>query len=152
MTSFTKPLAAALSSGLLAFVVHTSAHAQPTPAGLWKTIDDETKQEKSLVRISESGGVFSGRIDKLLDPTKQNEVCDKCSDERKGQPIVGMTIVRNARQDAEDKTVWTGGDITDPNNGKTYKLRLKPVDGGKALEVRGYIGPFYRTQTWIRAD
>ena len=29
------------------------ASAQATPVGLWKTIDDETKQEKSLVRIAE---------------------------------------------------------------------------------------------------
>ena len=152
MIGFKKPLPAALAFGLLACLAHTAALAQSTPAGLWKTIDDESKQEKSLVRISESGGVFSGRIAKLLDPTRQNEVCDKCTDERKGKPIVGLTIVRNARQDADDKTVWSGGDITDPNNGKTYKLRLKPVDGGKALEVRGYIGPFYRSQTWIRVE
>ena len=79
-------------------------------------------------------------------------MCDKCTDDRKGKPIVGLTIVRNAKQDADDKSLWTGGDITDPNNGKIYKLRLKPVDGGKTLEVRGYIGPFYRNQTWIRVE
>jgi alkylation response protein AidB-like acyl-CoA dehydrogenase len=31
-------------------------------------------------------------------------------------------------------------------------LRLKPVDGGKKLEMRGYIGPFYRTQVWLRVE
>jgi uncharacterized protein (DUF2147 family) len=141
-------LAAALGLGLFAAL----AHAQATPAGLWKTIDDETKQEKSLVRINEAGGVFTGRIETLLDPTKQGDVCEKCTDERKGKPILGMTIVRNARPDADDKALWTGGDITDPKNGKTYKLRLKPIDGGNALEVRGYIGPFYRNQTWVRVE
>jgi uncharacterized protein (DUF2147 family) len=144
----TRSLGAALSLCLFASL----AQAQATPVGLWKTIDDESKQEKSFVRLSEAGGVVTGKIDKLLDPAKQNDVCDKCSDERKGKPIVGMTIVRNTRQNADDKALWTGGDITDPNNGKTYKLRLKPVDGGKALEVRGYIGPFYRNQTWIRVE
>jgi uncharacterized protein (DUF2147 family) len=60
--------------------------------------------------------------------------------------------VRNIKQNADNKEVWDGGDILDPNNGKVYKLRLKPLDGGKALEVRGFIGPFYRNQTWIRAE
>ena len=144
----TRHLITALGLGLFAAL----AHAQATPAGLWKTIDDETNSEKSLVRISEAGGVFTGKIEKLLDPSKQDDVCEKCTDERKGKPILGMTIVRNARQDSDDRSLWTGGDITDPNNGKTYKLRLKPVDGGKTLEVRGYIGPFYRNQTWVRAE
>jgi len=128
--------------------------AQATPVGLWKTIDDESKQEKSLVRISESGGVLSAKIEKLLDPTKQDSKCDKCSDERKNQPVVGMAIVRNVKQNADDKAMWDGGEILDPNNGKTYKVRMKPVDGGKALEVRGYIGAplLGRTQTWQRVE
>lgn len=142
-----------IAIALAAFVVHGAALAQATPVGLWKTIDDETKKEKSLVRIVDSGGALTGRIEKLLDPTaKPDDVCDKCTDERKGKPIVGLTIIRNAKHDAEDKALWTGGDITDPNNGKTYRLRLKPLDGGKQLEVRGYIGPFFRNQTWIRVE
>ena len=127
------------------------AHAQMTPAGLWKTIDDDTKKEKSLVRITENNGVFSGRIEKLLEPGKQDAKCDKCTDERKGQPVQGMTVIRNARAD-EAREHWEGGEILDPNNGKTYRLRLKPQDGGKKLEVRGYIGPFYRNQQWIRVE
>ena len=137
---------------LAAFVVHSAALAQATPVGLWKSIDDETKKEKSLVRITDGGGVLTGKIEKLLDPAKQNDVCDKCTDDRKDKPILGMTIIRNAKASGDDVTVWTGGDIVDPNNGKVYKLRLKPLDGGKALEVRGYIGPFYRNQTWIRVE
>ena len=137
---------------IAAFSLHAAALAQATPVGLWKTIDDESKTEKSLVRIVESGGVLGGKIEKLLDPAKQNDVCDKCSDERKGKPIVGLSIIRNAKQDGEDKSVWTGGEILDPNNGKTYRLRLKPLDGGKQLEVRGYVGPFFRNQTWIRVE
>lgn len=129
------------------------AQAQSTPVGVWKSIDDETKKEKSLIRITESGGALSGKIEKFLDPeTKPDTVCDKCTDERKDKPVMGMTIVRNAKQSADDKEVWEGGDILDPKNGKVYKLRLKPMDGGKSMEVRGYIGPFYRNQTWIRAE
>jgi len=127
------------------------ALAQATPAGLWKTIDDDGKTEKSLVRITESNGVFSGRIEKLLDPASDPKaVCDKCSDDRKGKPVVGLQIIRGVK--AEGDGLWGGGEILDPNNGKTYRTRLKPVDGGKKLEMRGYIGPFFRTQTWIRVE
>ena len=145
---------AAIVAGVLAWA-GASAFAQATPAGLWKTIDDDTKKEKSLVRISEAGGVFSGKIEKLLDPdTKPDAKCDKCSDERKDQPILGLPIIRNVKANADDATLWDGGEILDPNNGKTYKVRLKPADGGKKLEVRGYIGAplLGRTQTWHRVE
>lgn len=127
--------------------------AQTTPVGLWKTIDDDTKAEKSLVRITEAGGALAGRIEKLLDPTKQDAKCDKCGDARKDQPVTGMTIISGVRAN-DDKSLWEGGEILDPNNGKTYKVRIKPVDGGKKLEVRGYIGApmLGRTQTWIRVE
>ncbi len=128
-----------------------AVQAQATPAGLWKTVDDETKAEKSHVRISEAGGVLSGKIEKLLDPAKQDSVCDKCSDARKDQKVLGMTIVEGVKRNA-DEPYWDSGTILDPNNGKTYKVRMTPKDGGKALEVRGYIGPFYRNQQWIRVE
>jgi uncharacterized protein (DUF2147 family) len=120
--------------------------------GLWKTIDDDGKTEKCLVRIADIGGVLTGSIEKLFDASKQDAKCDKCTDERKDKPVIGMTIIRNARQDADDKTVWTGGEILDPNNGKTYKTRLKPVEAGKTMEMRGYIGFMYRTQVWQRVE
>lgn len=129
------------------------AHAQATPAGVWKTVDDDSHKEKSLIRISDHGGVVSGTIEKLLDPaTKADAVCDKCTDERKDKPLVGLTILRNMKQSADDKGIWEGGDIVDPNNGKVYRARLRPIDGGAKLEVRGYLGPFYRTQVWLRSE
>ena len=133
-------------------LAHGGAFAQATPVGLWKTIDDETKQEKSWVRIVDGGGTLSGKVEKIADPAKQDSKCDQCTDERKDKPVIGMIIVRNAKQSADDKEVWEGGDILDPNNGKVYRLRLKPLDGGKVLQVRGYIGPFFRTQTWLRVE
>ena len=129
-----------------------SAQAQMTPVGLWKTIDDDGKTEKSLVRITEKDGALSGVVEKVFDPSKQDSKCDQCTDERKDKLVLGMTIIRNVRQDAGDKEVWTGGEILDPNNGKTYKTRLKPVDGGKTIQMRGYIGFFYRTQIWHRVE
>ena len=126
-----------------------AAAAQATPVGLWKTIDDETKQEKSYVRITEANGALTGRIEKLLDPARQDAKCEKCTDERKDKPVAGMTILRNAKANGD---AWEGGDILDPNNGKVYRVRLKPEEGGRQLEVRGYIGPFYRNQHWIRVE
>ena len=139
-----------LGALVLAFTAGVAC-AQATPVGLWKTIDDETKQEKSLVRISESAGVLSGRIEKIVDPAKQDSVCDKCEDARKGQKVLGMTIVEGVKKNA-DEPYWDGGTILDPNNGKTYKVRMTPKDGGKALEVRGFIGFFFRNQQWIRVE
>ena len=140
-----------LVASLLVLTGH--AFAQMSPVGLWKTIDDETKKEKSLVRIKESNGVFSGTIEKLLDPdSKQDAVCDKCTDDRKDKPVLGMTILRNLKASDGDATVFEGGTIVDPNNGKVYRTRLKPVEDGKKLEMRGYIGPFYRTQVWQRVE
>ena len=131
-----------------------SAFAQATsPAGLWKTIDDNTKKEKSFVRIVESGGVFTGKVEKIVDPdSPKDAVCKDCSDDRKDKPILGMTILRDVKANASDKAVFDGGDILDPNNGKVYRVKLTLIDGGSKLEVRGYLGPFYRNQIWQRVE
>jgi uncharacterized protein (DUF2147 family) len=127
------------------------AFAQATPVGLWKTMDEETKAEKSLVRISETGGVLSGKIDKILTPGKGDSTCDKCEGARKDKPVQGMTIIEGAKKNAEE-AFWDSGTILDPNNGKSYRLRLTPLEGGKQLQVRGYIGPVYRNQVWVRVE
>lgn len=129
------------------------AFAQMSPVGLWRTIDDETKTEKSLVRITESGGVLTGKVEKISDPAKANANCTPCTDERKDKPVLGMTILRGVKP-SSDAGTWEGGDILDPNNGKIYKVRLKPIDGGKQMEVRGFVGVALlgRTQTWVRVE
>ena len=131
-----------------------SVSAQGTPVGVWKTIDDKTKTEKAQIRITEAGGVYSAKIEKLLAAdAKPDSVCDKCSDDRKDKPIVGMEIMRGVKRSDSDNT-WDGGTILDAAEGKVYKVRLQTADGGKKLEVRGYIGmPMMgRTQTWIRVE
>ena len=139
-------LAFALASGL-------AAAQAASPAGLWKTVDDKTKKEKSLVRIVETNGVYTGKVEKITDPdAPKDATCKDCSDDRKDKPVVGMTIIRNVKANGEDKAVFDGGDILDPNNGKVYRVRLRPFDDGKKLEVRGYLGPFYRNQTWLRVE
>ena len=129
-----------------------SAWAQTTPVGVWKSIDDKTGEAKSEVRISESGGVLSGRVEKLLrqgaDPAAR---CTECQGELKDRPMVGLEIISGAKK-AEGRDVWEDGKILDPETGKFYTLRLTPVEGGAKLEVRGSIGPFGRTQTWTRVQ
>ena len=129
------------------------ALAQATPVGTWHSIDDKTGEAKAEIRITESpAGVLTGRIEKLLrrqaDP---NQRCNDCSDDRKGQLVVGMEIIRGARK-AEGRETWEGGKILDPENGREYTLRLTPAEGGRKLDVRGSIGPFGRTQTWVRVQ
>ena len=128
------------------------AMAQMTPVGVWKSLDDKTGAPKSEVRITDNGGVLSGKVERILrEGADPNAVCDQCTDDRKGKAIVGLEIIRGAKK-AEGKDVWEDGKILDPENGKTYTLRLTPVEGGSKLEVRGSIGPFGRTQTWVRVQ
>jgi uncharacterized protein (DUF2147 family) len=140
---------AALAAGL---AFSGAALAQSTPVGLWRNIDDKTGEAKAEIRIAEAAGALAGRIERrLTKDAKPTDVCDECRDERKGQPIVGLEIIRGARK-APDREVWEGGKILDPENGREYTLRLTPVEGGRRLEVRGSIGPFGRTQTWVRVQ
>jgi len=127
-----------------------SALAQVSPVGLWRSVDDKTGESKAEIRISESGGALQGRIEKTLrKDAKPDAVCEECTDDRKGKPIAGLEIIRGGKK-AEGKDVWEGGRILDPENGKEYRASFTPIDGGKKLEVRGYLGPFWRTQTWNR--
>ena len=133
-------------------IVAVSAMAQSTPVGLWRNVDDKTGEVKAEIRIAETGGALLGRIEKSLrKDTKPDAVCDECSDDRKGKPIAGLEIIRGGKK-TESKDVWEGGKILDPENGKEYRASFTPVDGGKKLEVRGYLGPFWRTQTWNRVQ
>ena len=129
-----------------------TAMAQSTPVGLWRNADDKTGEVKAEIRIAETNGALVGRIEKSLKKdTKADATCDECSDDRKGKPITGLEIIRGGKK-AEGKDLWEGGKIPDPENGKEYRASFTPIDGGKKLEVRGYIGPFWRTQTWTRAQ
>ena len=128
------------------------ALAQLTPVGTWKSVDEKTGQPKSEIVIEDQGGVLQGRVQQLLRPgADPKALCVECKDALKDQPMVGLPIIQGAKK-AADKDVWEGGKILDPENGKFYTLRLTPIDGGQKLEVRGSIGPFGRTQTWVRVQ
>ena len=129
-----------------------AAHAQMTPIGLWRIIDDQTQQPSAEIRITQTAAGLSGVVEKSLQNKPNAEpLCSLCTDDRKGQPKLGMEIIRGGQQ-AAGKAVWEGGKILDPENGKNYSLRITPIEEGKKLEVRGYIGSplLGRTQTWIR--
>ena len=129
------------------------AHAQMSPVGLWQSIDDGNGQPKAEISIVQRpDGALSGKVERsLLVNATTDTLCVLCSDDRKNQPKVGLEIIRGGKK-AEGKEVWEGGKILDPENGKEYSLRLTPIDGGRKLEVRGYIGApiLGRTQVWNR--
>ncbi|WP_115049274.1 DUF2147 domain-containing protein [Xanthomonas arboricola] len=128
------------------------AQAADSPVGRWKTIDDETGKPKSVVQIEQLGnGTLSGKVVDILQSDKgPNPVCDKCDGNQKGKPIKGMTILWGLKPDGT--AVWSGGSVLDPAKGKTYKAKVTLTDGGKKLQMRGYVGieALGRTQTWIR--
>jgi uncharacterized protein (DUF2147 family) len=135
----------------LLFFAPTS-FANDSPIGLWKTIDDKTNKPRSIVRIVEENGEFKAIVEKgLQEGDNPDRVCDKCDPPRKNQKILGMTFMWGLKKDGSE---FKGGEILDPDNGKIYKCKMKLVDGGKKLDVRGYIGISLigRTQTWLREE
>jgi uncharacterized protein (DUF2147 family) len=135
---------------IVALAQVTSA-ATTTAVGLWQSFDNNTGAPRAEIRITESQGVLTGRIERNLLPQTAGavQVCGKCTDDRKGTPLIGMALVRNAKA-GTDAGVWEGGEILDPDEGKTYRLRLQLLEDGKTLQVRGYIGPFFKNRTWVR--
>jgi uncharacterized protein (DUF2147 family) len=135
------------------FTVASAAMAQSSPLGLWRTMDDATGKPRGEVRIQEKGGKLVGTLVRSLaaDTSKEPLTCKPCADDRKDQPMAGLEMIRGA-QAVAGSPWFEDGEILDPDNGKIYKLKMRVEEGGKALLVRGYIGPFYRTQTWERAQ
>lgn len=136
---------------LAAAIMTASALAQaPTLAGLWRTFNARGQAE-ALVRIREHGGELRGEVVTVFSPPAPgaNPLCEECPGERKNQPVVGMTILRGLRWDGEQ---YSGGEILDPDNGIIYRCRIRVVEEGRKLEVRGFIGVslFGRTQVWRR--
>jgi uncharacterized protein (DUF2147 family) len=125
--------------------------AQMSPVGLWQSMDDASGKPRAEIRIIEKSNILTGVIERNLlpNPTEAILICGLCSDDRKDKPLIGLEIIRHTKPSAE-ALVWDGGEILDPDKGKTFKLRLELLDNGKKLQVRGQIGPFFRNQTWIR--
>ena len=146
-----KPWIPALA--LLLLAAPALAQEPRSPVGTWKTIDDDTGQAKSKVRIwIDDSAVLHGKIVYLYprEGIPENPVCEKCEGDRKDRPVLGMEIFEDLRQDEDE---WSGGTVLDPENGKTYKCFLRIEDDGR-LKLRGYVGAalFGRTQYWERLE
>ena len=147
---------------LFKFVVHSftilflssqlSFAATNSPTGLWQSIDDKSGKPRSLIRINENNGEYSAVVEKgLLATDTGDAICDKCTDERKDQPIIGMKIAEGLKKNGNK---YDGGKILDPENGKVYKCKMTLNKSGDKLEVRGYIGISLlgRSQIWKRVE
>ena len=135
----------------LAATPFNSSPAQATPAGLWTTVSDRDGKPEAVVEIREVNGELVGVVRALLVAAdREDSICTKCPGDRRGRPIVGMEILRHMKPDGSG--AFSGGEILDPENGKTYRATMKLADGGQKLIVRGYIGLsiFGRSQTWFR--
>ncbi len=124
-----------------------------SPVGRWKTISDKTGKVTSIVTITQEKGTLVGTVSELFRKPEQdqNPLCTKCPGDQKDQPIIGLKILTGLREDGDE---WNGGEILDPDNGKSYSCFIKVIENGTKLNVRGYIGfsLFGRTQTWERAE
>jgi uncharacterized protein (DUF2147 family) len=114
--------------------------------GKWRTVDDDTGEEKSVVEIYKRNGKVFGKIIEIFDPKKRDLPCIYCEGDDYNKPILGLDIIKNMEKDG---SAYKNGTITDPQDGKTYRCRLK-LEGKDTLQVRGYLAIFYSTQYWKR--
>lgn len=125
---------------------YTAMQAQSSGVlGVWKTIDDETEEAKSLVELYQKGGKVYGKIVQLL-RKPADTLCEKCKGDKQNKPLVGMVIVENLTNDG---TGWKGGNIMDPETGSIYGCSIWLEDGNLRVRGKHWTG-LYRTQTWYR--
>jgi uncharacterized protein (DUF2147 family) len=140
-------------SALLLAFAQLAAASDSSPIGTWRTIDDETHKPRALVRVEEHDGALTGRIVQLFREPGEDPapLCVDCKGERHNQPVLGMTILWNFRQNGD---VWSGGEVLDPEEGRIYRANLRLRDNGARLEVHGYIGVSLlgRSQMWERVE
>lgn len=124
--------------------------ANATPQGTWLSIDDVTGKPRSLILVSEKGGVFTGTILKVYPFPGDTGFCRKCPGNFKNKPIKGLTILWGVKKMGNNE--WGGGRILDPKSGNIYHVKLS-LEGSNRLRVRGYVGVSVlgRTQIWRRA-
>ena len=120
-----------------------------SPAGRWKTYDEETGKPRLIVDVYEAkGGTFAAKVvDTLFQP---NAVCTECSGDKKGKPIKGMVIMWGQKPAADG--TFDGGTVLKLANGKTYKSKARLFDGGNKLEVSGCVSFICKHQTWTREN
>lgn len=136
---------------LLLSAVHSAAGAEL--AGLWAQYDDDGKLS-SMVRISAHRSAYDGVVEWVIPgPDEPAEpLCESCMGELHNRPVAGLRILSGMKR--KDALVFDGGEILDPNEGKTYRCRMTLSPDSNTLEVLGYLGVafFGRTQTWKRKE
>ncbi|MGO6984284.1 DUF2147 domain-containing protein [Rhizobium leguminosarum] len=143
---------AVLAVTMAAALMSSTAWADNTsPIGVWKNIDDATGKPRAIIRITESNGILQGKVEKVFLAPNESPTCKKCEGALKDAPVVGLVILRGLKKDGAD---YTGGEILDPDSGKVYSSKVSLTDGGKKLNVRGFIGVSLlgRSQIWVRQD
>lgn len=135
--------------------VFARASSDVSPVGRWKTIDDETGEVKSIIRLSKSSNNrLYGKIVKIYPRPglTADGKCSYCEGKFRNKSLLGVTVVKNMKQSKTSPSEWYGGTITDPKTAKTYRCTMELIDSGRKLNVKGYIGVplFGRTQTWVR--
>ncbi|UOG77011.1 DUF2147 domain-containing protein [Hymenobacter tibetensis] len=130
-----------LLSYLFFFTGPLAAWAQtpsaPPPLGVWA--DDSGDSHIELYRCGEE---LCGRLVWLRQPTDANGKprLDERNpkEERRTQPLHNLTVLQHLRYSPENER-WEGGEIYDPENGRTYSCYVGAA-GKDRLEVKGYIG------------
>lgn len=132
------------------FITSVSNAQKHGVIGKWKTIDDSTGEAKSIVEIYEKSGKIYGKVVEIFNPKRRKDLCNECSGEDAGKPIMGLTIIKGLTKNGDE---YDSGKILDPKNGKLYKCYIA-LEEKDVLKVRGYIGISIvgRTQYWQRVN
>jgi uncharacterized protein (DUF2147 family) len=124
--------------------------AEPSAAGLWQKTEDG--KPVVWVLIVEHNGTFEGAFARMFPKPgeKSDHVCDKCEDDRKDKPVLGLSFIRDMKKKAALE--YEDGNILDPRDGKIYHANMKVSPDGQTLFLRGYLGIslFGKTEEWTR--
>lgn len=133
----------------LLFALSITINAQ-TIFGKWNSTNEETGNIDSIIEVYEKDGKAFAKVIEIKGSARKNAVCEKCEDENKNKPILGLNILTGLEKNKDE---WSGGNILDPRNGRIYNCYIKLIKPNK-LKIRGYIGLalFGKTAYWERAE